>query len=173
MQLETGEVVLRPYRRDDREQLRRIADNPNVARFLEDTFPSPYTMESADEWIALTLSETRRCNFAVERRGELIGGIGLIPLAGVHSGTANFGYWLGEPYWGRGLASAAVSAILPYAFGELLFIRLQALVFSNNPASMRVLERNGFAREGVMRNHVRKNGVVQDAVLYAKLRSDG
>lgn len=172
MHLESEGVILRPYARDDSKQLQRIADNPNVSRFLTDIFPSPYTMKDAEEWIALTLTETRRCNFAVEWQGELVGGIGLIPMTDVHSGTANLGYWLGEPYWGRGLAARAVSALLPYAFDELLFIRLQALVYSGNPASMRVLEKNGFVREGVMRKHVRKRGVIHDAALYAKLRNE-
>lgn len=172
MHLASGEVILRPYRPDDREQLQRIADNIKVSRFMADIFPSPYTMKEADDWIALNQSEKRRCNFAVEWRGELIGGIGLTPLTDVHSGTTNFGYWFGEPYWGHGLATSAVAAILPYAFDELLFIRLQAIVFSGNTPSMRVLEKNGFVREGVMRKHVRKNGVIHDAFLYAKLRND-
>lgn len=171
MRMESGDIAIRNYRNDDREQLAGIADNPNVARHLANRFPHPYTLADADAWLALTGLETRPCNFAIEWRGELAGGIGLDPLSDIHSGTAELGYWLGEPYWGKGLASRAVGLLLPYAFGELFFIRLQAKIFAENRASMRVLEKNGFVREGVMRKHISKNGIVSDAVLYAKLRN--
>lgn len=171
MRTESGDVAIRSFQNEDREQLARIADNPKVVRYLMNRFPHPYTATDADTWLALTRLETRPCNFAIEWRGELVGGIGMDPMADVHAGTAEIGYWLGEPYWGKGLAARAVGLLLPYAFEELLFIRLQAKVFAGNGASMRVLEKNGFVREGIMRKHVSKNGVVLDAVLYAKLRN--
>lgn len=172
MRMQSTTLAIRQFETDDREVLARLAGNANVARFLAKRFPHPYSLSDADEWIALTRTETRPCNFALEWKGELVGGIGLVPLSDIHSGSAEIGYWLGEPYWGKGIATRAVDLFLPYAFDELLFIRLQAIVFAQNPASMRVLEKNGFVREGVMRKHIRKNGVVTDAVLYAKLRND-
>lgn len=172
MRIEDGELVLRRYRPEDRSELQALGDNLNVSRYLANVFPYPYILENADAWIAAALTETRVCNFALEWRGAFAGGIGLAPMTDMHSGTVELGYWLGESYWGAGLATRAVAAILPYAFDELLFIRVQALVFAANVRSMRVLEKNGFAREGVMRRHIRKNGVVSDAVLYAKLRTE-
>lgn len=170
MRLGNDELVLRVFRREDREDLRAIADNANVSRYLQDVFPYPYTLQDADNWLNLTLEETRPCNFALEWKGRLAGGVGLTPMSGCHSGTVELGYWLGEPFWGKGLATKAVAAILPYAFDELFFIRVHAMVFSQNAASARVLEKNGFTREGVMRRHIRKNGVIGDAVIYAKLK---
>ena len=172
MILTREDIVLRPFRPDDRERLHILADNPAVIRFMTDEFPHPYPLEEADRWIALTMAEKRRCNFGVEWNGELIGGIGLTPMADMHSGTTNMGYWLGEPYWGRGLAVKAVAALLPYAFDELLFIRVQALVLDANHRSMRVLEKSGFTKESIMRKHVRKHGIVSDAALFAKLRNE-
>lgn len=171
IRLRDGDLILRSFTPGDRECLQRLGDNPRVSRTLANHFPSPYTLGDADAWIAATAAETRRCNFAVEWKGDFVGGIGLMPMTDVHSGTANFGYWLGEPYWGKGLTTRAVAAILPYAFDELLFVRLQAIVFAGNAPSMRVLEKNGFIREGVLRKHVTKNGAVTDAILYAKLRN--
>ncbi|MDR0362441.1 MAG: GNAT family N-acetyltransferase [Planctomycetota bacterium] len=173
MRTTDGEVGLRLYRAGDRDRLVAIADNPNVARTLADRFPHPYAREDAENWLARVKTETRPCNMAIEWRGELVGGIGIEPMADVHSGTAELGYWLGEPYWGKGIATRAAGLIISYAFDELLFIRLQASVFAGNPASCRVLEKNGFVREGVLRKHIRKNGRIRDAFLYARLRSPG
>ena len=172
MQLHDGDLLLRPFGEQDRTRLPQLADNPNVSRFMALRFPHPYRQEDADSWLRLTAEETRICNFAVAWRGELVGGIGLKPMDDLHSGTSEIGYWLGEPYWGKGLITRAVKTLLPYAFDELLFIRLQALIFVENLASQKVLEKNGFAREGVLRKHLRKNGVISDAVLYAKLRNE-
>lgn len=170
--LRDADLILRPYQPGDRGDLVRLADNPNVSRGLADRFPSPYRPEDADAWIELTSAEERPVNFAVIWQGNFVGGAGLIPMADVHSGTAEFGYWLGEPYWGRGLASRAAALLTAYSFAELPFVRLQAKVYSWNTASMRVLEKNGFVREGVLRQHVTKRGQVFDAVIYARLRDD-
>ncbi|MCC8189284.1 MAG: GNAT family N-acetyltransferase [Planctomycetes bacterium] len=165
-------VSLRPFFPDDGERLCLLANNRNVSKWLHDIFPYPYRIADAQHWIAQANRESRRCNFAIEVDGELAGGIGVRPLADVHSGTGELGYWLGEPYWGQGIASQAVALLCRHAFDELVLIRLQALVFSGNTASQRVLEKNGFRREGVLRRHVRKNGVITDAVLFARLRCE-
>lgn len=160
---------LRRFHLSDREVLRQLADNPNVSRYLAPRFPSPYTLEDADSWLALTQSETQPLNFAIEWQGQLAGGIGVEPHAGLFTGTAELGYWLGEPYWGQGLMLKAVELLIPYVFNELPFIRVQSIVFAENHNSMRVLEKSGFSKEGILRKHISKNGVVTDAVLYAKL----
>lgn len=171
MKFTDNELSLRRFQPTDKETLVRLADNAHIAQWLADMFPHPYRPEDADQWLERTKMETRPCNFAIEWKGELAGGIGLVPLADIHSGTAELGYWLGEPYWGQGIATRAVALLLSYAFDELLFIRVHAQVFAENRASMRVLEKNGFVKEGVLRKHIRKNGVITDAVLYAKLRN--
>lgn len=172
MELWDGELLLRRFRPEDRDALAALADNIKVSQYLNDSFPHPYTVNDAEGWIASASAESRLCNFAMECDGRFVGGIGLQPMADVHSGTSLVGYWLGEPYWGRGITTRALRLITAYAFDELLFLRLQACVFAGNPASIRVLEKCGYVREGVMRKHVRKNGVIMDAVLYAKLRND-
>jgi RimJ/RimL family protein N-acetyltransferase len=80
------------------------------------------------------------------------------------------GYWLAEPLWGRGLTTRAVIAASEWAFDSYKIIRIFATVFSHNVASVRVLEKSGFEREGILRRSAIKNGVILDQVLYAKLR---
>ncbi|MCC8180442.1 MAG: GNAT family N-acetyltransferase [Planctomycetes bacterium] len=172
MNFTESDLVLRQFRPDDREPMQLLANDPEVAKYLADRFRHPYTLEDADAWIGLTEAETRPCNFAVVWQGRFVGDIGLVPLADIHSCTAEIGYWLGQPFWGMGLMTRAVRLLLPYAFEELLFVRLQAEVFSENFPSMHVLEKNGFVREGTMRKHIRKNGRIHDAVLYARLRNE-
>jgi RimJ/RimL family protein N-acetyltransferase len=138
-----------------------------------DRFPSPYTLEAADHWIAKVKFEHELRNFAIEWRGQFVGGIGLEPLYDIHRLTAEIGYWLGEPYWGNGLATKALRLMLEYAFSSLPYIRLQAAIFAVHKSSARVLEKNGFALEAVHRRHIIKFGQTHDAMLYAALKGNG
>lgn len=167
-----GDVAIRLFNLTDKEPMVELGNNPRVSRWLADRFPNPYTEQDADHWLSLVASEGTAYNLAITWRNEFVGGIGLDPLSDIRSGTAELGYWLGEPYWGKGIVARAVQLIVPYAFEALSFVRVQAAVFSDNKASMRVLEKSGFVKEGVLRNHFRKNGVVSDAILYSRIPSD-
>jgi RimJ/RimL family protein N-acetyltransferase len=169
MRIDCGSSVVRDWRDGDRESLVRHANNRKVWRNLKDRFPHPYTDADARAWLALARAEPARIGWAIEVGGEAAGGIGLIPLADVYARTAHIGYWLGEAHWGRGIMTAAVRAVSDLALSELGFLRLEAPVFAWNPASMRVLEKCGYGREGVMRKSVSKDGEVIDSVLFAKV----
>ena len=109
--------------------------------------------------------------FALATAQEAIGSIGLSPGQDVHRYTAELGYWLAEPFWGRGIVSRAVTALTAHAFSQRTdLVRIQAAVFSWNAASARVLEKAGYQREGVLRQSVFKDGVLGDSYMYAKLR---
>lgn len=170
MRLDCGPCIVRDWQAGDRESLRHHADNRRVWRNLKDRFPHPYTLADADAWLALAHASPERTGWAIEVDGEAVGGIGLVPGTDVHARSAHVGYWLGEAYWGRGIATAAVRAVAALALGRLGYLRLEAPVFEWNPASMRVLEKCGFTREGVMRKSVIKDGEVIDSVLYARVR---
>lgn len=159
--------VLRPWRPEDKPALLRNADNRKVWRNLTDLFPHPYTEEHAHAWLAHASDPGRSVHLAIDVDGQAAGGVGAIAGQGVARATALFGYWLGEPYWGRGIATAAVTAFAGYLQRECLFARLEAAVFEWNPSSMRVLEKAGFVREGVLRKSVTKDGQLIDSVLYA------
>jgi ribosomal-protein-alanine N-acetyltransferase len=94
-------------------------------------------------------------------------------LDDIFSTTAEFGYWLGDPFWGKGIATAAGSIVVPHVMESLHLHRLEAAVFEWNPASMRVLEKLGFAREGVLRRSAVKEGRVIDRMMYAFVDGPG
>ncbi|MBI2682043.1 MAG: GNAT family N-acetyltransferase [Acidobacteriales bacterium] len=172
MRIECGPCVLRPWEAGEAVAIVRLADDWNVARYLRDRFPHPYTLADAEKFLAKALSgEEREVRFAIETAGgELAGGIGLIPGTDIERLNAEIGYWLGEPYWGRGLAPAAVRAMTEYGFDKMGLARIFAVTMVENTASMRVLEKCGYVAEGRMRRSAIKRGVVHDQMLYARVR---
>jgi RimJ/RimL family protein N-acetyltransferase len=167
--IQIGEWQIRSFHRGDIEAIVKYGNNPNVSLQLTDRFPYPYTREDAEAWIELAESQEQETLFAIADDEELIGGIGLIPQEDVYSRSAMLGYWLGEPFWNRGIATLAVRAIVDWAFEELELIRIFAFVFESNTASVRVLEKTGFTLEGTMRRAVFKRGRLMDQALYAIL----
>jgi RimJ/RimL family protein N-acetyltransferase len=141
-----------------------------VWRNLSHRFPHPYTDADADSWFALLEAAPGSPRWAIELDGEAVGGVGVEPGEGIYAKSGNFGYWLGEPFWGRGIMTAVVAATVDYIFEQLPIERLEAPVFEWNPASMRVLEKCGFVREGILRRSISKDGQIIDGVLYARLR---
>ena len=167
---EFPDVRLRPWRREDKQALLRHADSRKVWRNLADRFPHPYTEDDAERWFALAAQAGPDVRLAIERRGEAVGGIGVDAGEGVFRHTGRIGYWLGEAHWGEGVATAAVRALVTRLFDGGRFERLETAVYAWNPASMRVLEKSGFAREGTLRRSVYKDGEFVDSVLFAALR---
>jgi [ribosomal protein S5]-alanine N-acetyltransferase len=168
--LDCGVVTLREWRRGDENQLVEIADNPSVARYLRDTFPSPYTMTDADEWIARNEAADPKTHFAVLLDGRIAGGAGFVVHDAERRIVADLGYWLGEPFWGRGIATVVCRTVTEYAFERHVLRRIESLVYAPNVASERVLQKCGYQREAFMRNSVIKRGEVLDAYLYAIVR---
>lgn len=169
MQIQIGEWSIRSFRPGDVDAIVKYGNNPNVSLQLTDRFPYPYTREDAEAWVEFARDQDQETLFAIDNRQELIGGIGLIPQDDVYSRSAMLGYWLGEPFWNRGIATLAVRAIVDWAFAELDLIRIFAFVFETNTASVRVLEKTGFTLEGTMRRAVFKRGRLMDQSLYAVL----
>ncbi len=170
MQLTLTRCALRPWRAGDEASLVRHANNRNVSGNMRDRFPYPYTPADADEWIGKASAETPTLNFAIVIEKDAAGGIGLVPGADVFRRSAEIGYWLGEPFWGRGIVTEAVRVVTDYAFATLDVGRVEAWVFGWNPASMRVLEKAGYALEGRARRAVTKDGRTGDRVLYGLVR---
>jgi [ribosomal protein S5]-alanine N-acetyltransferase len=169
MPLVLARCTVRPWRLEDAEALPKHANNRQVSLRLRDRFPYPYTLDDAKAFLpeALAQPPTRFC---IEINGEVAGGIGLEVGADVHRHTAEFGYWLGEPFWGKGIMTEVVGAFVDYCFSNFSLHRLCAQTFSNNPASARVLEKNGFVFEGRLKNNVFKNGEMLDSLVYARFK---
>lgn len=172
MKIITPSAVLRDWRQTDAASLAKHADNPRIASMLRDAFPSPYTPADARAFIGMATGGTPDLFLAIEVFGEAAGGIGIHVLNDVKHRSAEIGYWLAEPYWGRGIVTGAVRALVPVAFERYGIVRLQAGIFSNNPASMRVLAKCGFSREAVHKDAICKNGVVLDEVMYVRFRQE-
>lgn len=170
--LECGACVVRSWRREDLPSLLRHGDNPKVAANMRDQFPHPYTEADGLRWLELATGELAGTNWAIEVGGEAVGGIGLRPQGDINDGTAEIGYWLGEPYWGRGIATAAVSAVTRHALATFGYRRLFAWAFAQNTPSRRVLEKCGYRLEGVMRQSAVKNGSVLDQAVYGIVGED-
>jgi ribosomal-protein-alanine N-acetyltransferase len=168
--LEAGPCVVRPWQREDLESLVRHANNGNVARQLRDRFPHPYTRADGESWLALAAAQKPQNFFAIDVAGEAVGGIGVMPGHDVERVSAEVGYWLGEGFWGRGIATAALAALVGHVFSTHDLTRLFALPFAHNLASRRVLEKAGFRLDAILRKSAIKEGRVLDQALYSLVR---
>lgn len=143
------------------------ADNLNVARHLRDRFPHPYTSADARRFLEAIIIARPITTFAIDVSGEAVGGIGFSPGADVERFSAEIGYWLAEPFWGRGIAADALRLTSDYAFATCNVLRLFALPFADNARSIRVLEKAGYTCEGILRASSVKFGEPRDQALYA------
>lgn len=167
-----GELTFRTWRSKDVDALVEHANNRKIWLNLKDRFPHPYTREDAESWIGMNhLVLGSPVNFAIDLGGNAVGAVSAEPLEDVFHRTANIGYWVAEPFWGRGIATRAVEFITGYAFDSLGVDRLQASVFDWNAASIRVLTKASYTLEGCLRRTVVKEDRVGDLLLYARLRS--
>ncbi len=165
------ETVIRQWKNEDLQELVSQANNINVWNNLRNYFPHPYTEEHGKAWLEKVVDALPAINMAIEADGKLAGGIGLILNGDVYIKSAVIGYWLGEQYWGKGIATEAVRQMTEYAFYYFDLVRLYAEVFETNKASMRVLEKNGYYLEGVRRKAVFKNNVLMDDYIWVKLKT--
>ena len=170
MVLDLGGVKVRSWRRDDLKSLICHANNAKIAANLRDQFPHPYTRRDAIDFLDYAQSQVPECSFAIEFSGEAVGGVGFMLGRDIARLSAEMGYWLGEEFWGRGIATRVVTAMSDWAFENYQLTRVFAMAFAPNAASVRVLEKAGFEREGVMRRSAIKNGVILDQILFAKVR---
>jgi RimJ/RimL family protein N-acetyltransferase len=169
--LHGSRCVLRPWRSADADALVKHANNINVAKQLRDRFPHPYTRRHASEFLQHAAMEAQSTNLAIDVEGEAVGGVGFVPGTDVERYCAEIGYWLGETLWGRGITTEAVGLVTAHVFADLNMLRLFALPFADNRASRRVLEKAGYAFEGILRASSVKFGEPRDQALYARINT--
>lgn len=167
-------VSLRPWALSDAPLLAEYADNPRVAAHLRNVFPSPYRLEDAYRYILFCLEEdpSQQISRAILADGGLAGSITLSVCGDVHARSAELGYWLAEPFWGRGIMTQAVAQICREGWQAFPIVRIFAEPFAINQGSRRVLEHNGFQLEGIKHSSVWKNGRLLDSCMYALLREE-
>ncbi len=161
-------ITLRNYQKSDATRLVLLANNKNVSKYLVYTFPYPYTQKDADWWIETGSTANNAITKVIEYNGEFVGSVGIIPQIGWKSHIAEIGYWLGEDYWGQGIATEALKLMTEYAFLQLQYKKLFAPVLAPNKASMRVLEKCGYQLEGILKYEVSQEGKYFDIYHYAK-----
>jgi RimJ/RimL family protein N-acetyltransferase len=164
--------TLRPFREDDADAVTDGLGNRAVWRNLCDVVPHPFEPTHFTAWLGRIAEDKRQTNWAVACDGRVVGNINLANRGDVFHRSRTIGYWLAEPYWGRGIASEAVRLVSSYAFTEMDVVRLEAIVFGWNPASCRVLEKNGYTLEGRQPNAVCKDGDFTDLLHYGRVRAD-
>lgn len=166
------EFILRPWRIEDTDSLVENANNINIAKYLTDMFPHPYTKENAVNFIKYANSDVPIHIFAIEVDNKAVGGIGIHPQHDIMRKNAELGYWLGEKYWNKGIISKAISRMVDFAFNNYDIVRLYARPFGNNIASQRVLEKNGFKLEARIEKNIFKYDEFLDELIYAVRRSN-
>jgi len=170
MQIDIGGYCIRDFQDADAQAFAKYANNLNVARNLRDRFPHPYTLDDAVAFIGRMREQDPRVAFAIANDEEAIGGIAVSPLDDVYRKSAEIGFWVAEPFWGRGIATRAVRAMTEQGFERFDIVRIQACVFEWNPASARVLEKAGYTFEGRLEKSVCKLGMIMDQLVYARLK---
>lgn len=175
--LQTDRLILRPVTASDAAAVFMYASNPRLTRFT--LFETHETIEDS-RWF---VEEYRQSRYAIKEPdpfgivlksdslGSMIGGIGAHWVS-QPNWTMEIGYSIAEPYWGKGLTTEAIRAVVPYVFSEYPVERLQARVFLGNDASERVLAKTGFTREGVLRSLVFRRDRWWDIVMYSLLRDE-
>lgn len=165
-------VRIRPLLDSDATTLAELGNNRKIWNNIRDAMPHPYFVEHATYFINSKKDELPKCTFAITIDDQLCGVIGLEPKQDVYRTSAELGYWLGEPYWGNGIVTEAVRQVTEYGFQTLGLHRIFAAAFEYNLASMRILEKNGFVKEGVARKSVLKNGEYIDEHQFGKLNGE-
>lgn len=170
MDIHWGEYSIRDWKEDDASGIVKYANNHKVSKNLRDGFPNPYGLSDAEDFLAKVKQQEPRTFFAIATEAEIIGAIGLARGVDVHRFTAEMGFWLAEPYWGKGIMTEAVKRFTKLAFERFDLERIFAEPYTTNPASARVLEKAGYVLEGTLRANVFKEGKVLDQYLYARIK---
>jgi len=167
MRLTLTTCEVRSWRADDLASLVTHADNRKVWLNLRDRFPTPYTKRDGREFFRSMEVQRPETAFAIAVGGQAVGGSVFVMLTDVERVSAEIGYWLGEPYWGRGIATDALIAVTRYAVDTFRLTRIFAVPFAWNEASCRVLEKAGYVLEGRLRRSAIKDGRITDQLQYA------
>ena len=163
-------VELRKLQTNDAPILAQLLNNKHIWDVMRDALPYPYTEADALHFIALSQKEQQMLNLAITYQHRFCGIIGIKRETDIHRKSVELGYWIGEDFWQKGIATQAMALMTELVFEQQAVNRIFARVFSNNPASMKVLLKNNYLLEGVFRKAIYKNGHFLDEHIYAKLR---
>jgi len=166
--IQTDRLTLGPLRAVDIPRIVEYADNPNIAKMLRN-LPQPYAEKDAIFWINLSnqglVNKTSYIfKVGLKENNEFIGGMGL-HIKAPHN-KAEVGYWIAEPFWGKGYATEALGALLKFGFEDLELNKIYAVHFIGNPASGKVMINNKMIQEGVLVDEEKKDDTYLTLLQY-------
>lgn len=169
--LKSKGFILRPYRKGDEKSIINNINDRDIYKYTL-RIPYPYKPKNAKQWIAKCRKLAKKkkkteINFAIDIKSNVIGGISLM---NIENHKAEIGYWIGKKYWSRGIATEAVRLVTGFGFKKLGLRRIYAAIFIKNKSSARVLEKNNYKCEGLMKKYHQKDGRLLDVILYAKIK---
>ena len=170
VELETERLLLRPFDFGDVEDVVGYASEPELSRYLP--LPQPYTRGDAVEFISRAVLDgwSTRPTFAIVFESHVVGGINL--RVDERHRTAELGYALARPQWGKGLTPEAARAVVDWGFERYALYKVHAVADLRNRQSWRVMEKLGMSREGVLRSNVQWRDERIDEVCYGILREE-
>lgn len=165
------ELELRKWTMGEKKWLKDICNYGSRA-YTSNRLPFPYSDEDAKGWITKAMDGEGKTGIyrAIVVDGQYIGFITVEQKGDVCCKDSEIGYMLLTPYWSKGIGTEAVRQICGIAFDELDILRITAMVYEENIASNRVLEKNGFKLEGVMKKALYKEGVIHNQSIYGLLK---
>lgn len=165
------DIQLKKWSFDLKESLISLCNAVN-REYLANRLPFPYTDADADWWLNMVAEHDGKAGIfrAIVADGRVVGNISVEQKSDVYGKDAEIGYLLYTEEWSKGIMTAAVRGICDLAFAELDIIRITGLVYEPNTASRRVLEKNGFVLEGLMKNAVVKDNNIYNLCIYGKIK---
>lgn len=161
------QITLRPWHINDLDALVTLANNKNIAQYMADVFPHPYTAEKGKAFIEFANSNPTSSIFAIIVNNKPVGSIGLHLQTDILRKNAEIGYWLGEEHWGKGVMTKAIEYIIGYGFKNLDIVRIFARIYGTNIASQKVVEKSNFKLEAKFEKTIFKNNEFLDELIYA------
>ena len=165
-------VKLREFHINDAQLLAKLLNNKCIWNNLRDGLPYPYTEADAKYFINLTHNNNLMVDLAITFNNNLCGVIGIKRQEDIHRKSVELGYWIGEPYWHKGIATKAIKLMTTLAFKKENINRIFARVFENNTASMKALLKNNYKQEAILKQAVYKNNRFLDEYIFAKIKLD-
>jgi len=164
IRIKTERLIIRSLEAKDAKRLQEIANNKKIWENLTDTFPHPYTLENAKNWIKINQEKEKTNNFAITIKDEIIGMIGFEKQKNFYE----TGYWIAEQHWGKGYATESLNAITQHIFSNYETKKIRAKVFIHNPASGKVLEKCGYKKQQKIINTIKAGKPIKELIYIKK-----
>jgi len=175
------EYKLRKFKESDADSIAKYANNPNIAKWLTNEFPHPYSKEEAERFINIVLNENMDV-FTIEVNKEAAGSIGVFPQGEREEKTndttisicdkqAELGYWLAEKYWNKGIMTSAIKDMVNYGFETFDIDCIFATPFKENIVSQKVLKKVGFKTDSKVRKIIKSNEIYEVLIFSIMKKS--